>query len=395
MARWIKTLLHRLSTSVVEIFGLLLALPLRALAPFMRVEVQEVWAARIGHLALEPEMWLCRRAVTPEPRTFTVFYAKKPIANDFMLTMWRRVLPFGPSALLDPIYRAGGRWRWLDVRARGWDQRHFDLRALDARSPHVAFTAPERARGEQLLAELGIAPGQPFICLAVRDSAYLASTQPDRDWTYHRYRDSRIETYEPMVRRLADAGYAVLRMGAVVAEPLVTSSPGVVDYANSGLRSDFADVFLFANCAMCISSSTGMDSVAMLFRRPLILVNLPGAGGCQLGGPLRRVMFKTIIDAQTRQPLPLMDERRFQAMSFHRTDQYEKSGLELVDNSAEELLAVADEVLADVSNDWILPPASDREREFVERIPTVGRLLGAGFRVSRTWLRTSVADPEA
>ena len=387
--------MHRLSTSVVEIFGLLLALPLRALAPIMRVEVQEIWAARIGHLALEPEMLLCRRAVTPEPRTFTVFYAKKPIANDFMLTMWRRVLPFGPSLLLDPIYRAGGRWAWLDVRARGWDQRHFDLRALDARPPHVAFTSPELARGEQILADLGIAPGQPFICLAVRDSAYLASTQPGRDWTYHRYRDSRIETYEPMVRRLADAGYVVLRMGAVVSEPLVTSSPGVIDYANSGLRSDFADVFLFANCAMCISSSTGIDSVAMLFRRPLILVNLPGAGGCQLGGPLRRVMFKTVIDVQTRQPLPLMDERRFQAMSFHRADHYERAGLDLVDNSAEELLAVADEVLADVSNDWILPPASDRERAFVERIPTDGRLLSAGFRISRTWFRTSIADPEA
>lgn len=389
----IKTSVRWLRRTMVEFAGLLLALPLRALSPLFRIEVQEVWAVRIGHLALEPEMLLCRRSQEPPSRTRTVFYAKKPISNAFMLRMWQRELPFGPAWLLDPVYRAGQRWPWLDVRARGWDQRHFDLRALDGLPPHVSFTQAELARGRDLLERLGVAPDQPFICLAVRDSAYLAATQPDRNWGYHDYRDSRIETYIPMAERLADAGYAVLRMGAVVSEPLVANHPGVIDYANSPLRSDFADIFLFAHCAVCISSSTGIDSVSMLFRRPMVLVNLPGAGGCQLGGPLKRVMFKTLIDAGTGTPLSLMDERRFAAMAFHRTDRYAEAALKLQDNSAEQLRAVADEVLADLDADWRLPAASARERDFVARIPTVEPLTQAEFRLSATWLRTGIADP--
>lgn len=393
--RGFKTFARRVQSTAIDVWGLVLALGLRLVSVVVRIEVQEIWAVRIGHLALEPEMLLCRRALNPPRRTRTIFYAKKPISNAFLLAMWRRVVPFGPAWLLHPIYTAGTRWPWLDIRARGWDQQHFDLRALDEMPPHVAFTDEELQRGRRLLADLGIGEGQPFVCLAVRDGAYLQATQPERDWAYHDYRDSRIDSYLLMAERLADAGYVVLRMGAVVAEPFASADPRIIDYANSGLRSDFADIFLFANCAICISTSTGVDSVAMLFRRPLVLVNLPGAGGCQLGGSLKRVMFKTMVDAQSGQPLALIDDRRFVAMSFHRADQFTAAGIDLVDNSPEQLAALADEVIADAARGWDLGTASPSERAFVRAIPTVGVLDDARFRLSATWLHLVDVDDNA
>ena len=83
---------------------------------------------------------------------------------------------------------------------------------------------------------LGIPAGMKYVCLAVRDGAYMRAVDTIRNWDYHDYRDSRIVDYEAMVVRLVERGYAVIRMGRIVEAGLPSASPAVVDYANSPLR---------------------------------------------------------------------------------------------------------------------------------------------------------------
>ena len=61
--------------------------------------------------------------------------------------------------------------------------------------------------------------------------------------------------------KLADCGYQLLRMGSAVGKKIDTTHPGIIDYAISGKRTDFLDIYLSANCRFFISSGSGIDSV--------------------------------------------------------------------------------------------------------------------------------------
>ena len=50
-------------------------------------------------------------------------------------------------------------------------------------------------KGETILAELGVPSGAKFVCLVIRDRAYLQYVFPDQDFSYHDYRDSDPSTY--------------------------------------------------------------------------------------------------------------------------------------------------------------------------------------------------------
>jgi len=237
--------------------------------------------------------------------------------------------------------------------------------------------------------DLGIPTGMPFVCLAVRDGAYLRAVDTIRNWDYHNYRDSRITDYELLVDRLVERGYAVIRMGRIVEATLPTASPAVVDYANSPLRSDFADLWLFSHCAFCISTSTGMDGVASIQRRPMGFVNIAHSGSVRLGNGLKLVMFKDLVDVTTGQVLSLLDDRRREAMAFGHMSEVTAMGLEFRDNSPDELAAVAIELVDILQGRWQPTPGQIAvEQEFLSRIPGPLDFTQANFHISPSWLRS-------
>jgi putative glycosyltransferase (TIGR04372 family) len=136
------------------------------------------------------------------------------------------------------------------------------------------FTPQEHRAGNLYLSQNGISETDQLVCLIVRDSAYLNTAFPGRDWRYHDYRDTDIADYGPAIMALADRGFWVFRMGKIVRKPLTVRHPRIIDYAKREDRSDFLDLWLIHRCAFCISTSTGLDSVALAFRKPIVTVNL-------------------------------------------------------------------------------------------------------------------------
>jgi putative glycosyltransferase (TIGR04372 family) len=344
----------------------------------------------VGHLAIEPELFRWRRAAGEFGATKVVFFAQSVVSNAALLKKWREVLSFGPAWLFGPVYRASGQFRWLDLRPSDWpSDNHSDLRPLDGHIPCWGFDDLERVRGLELMRDLGIPAGMPFVCLAVRDGAYLRAVDTYRNWDYHDYRDSKIIDYEAMVGRLVERGYAVIRMGRLVEAVLPSTNPAVVDYANSPLRSDFADLWLFAHCAFCISTSTGMDGLATTQRRPMGFVNIAPSGSLTLGDVSKLVMFKDLVDVQTGEVLGLLDERRRKAMAFNHISEVTAMGLEFRDNTPAELAAFAVELLDLLEGRWQPTPEQIAvEQEFLSKIPGELDFTQANFHISPSWLRS-------
>ena len=138
----------------------------------------------------------------------------------------------------------------------------------------IPFLSRESAVAERYLKSKGWKLGEPFVCLLVRDSKFLeVYREPYSEKYYHDYRDSEIETFMPAVEWLAAQGVWVLRMGKSMARPMKVNSNLMIDYAFDSEKSDLLDIWLFANCTGVISTSSGLDQLAMIYQKPQLYVN--------------------------------------------------------------------------------------------------------------------------
>ena len=144
---------------------------------------------------------------------------------------------------------------------------------LDKTPPNLSFTPKEESDGLAFLSSLGLKANDKFVCLNVRDNAYLNQALPWWDWSYHDYRNCDIKNYKKAAITLANLGYYVFRMGVKVNESFDVDHPKVFDYATNNMRSEFLDVYLGAKCSFAISNGTGFDAIPYVFRRSILYVD--------------------------------------------------------------------------------------------------------------------------
>ncbi len=203
--------------------------------------------------------------------------------------------------------------------------------------PHIRFTAEEERLGRRFLEDTGICQGGRFVCLIVRDSAFKNSIHSSVDWSHHDYRDSDITTFKNAAVALAEKGYWVLRMGKIVRDSFPVSHPRIIDYANSGVRNDFLDIWLVARCEFAVTTGTGLDEVCTVFRSPYVHVNQLPVGGIRSFTP-SLVTFKCLKWRSTGAPLSLREQISTGSIYALHKQKYDDLGIEIVDNTPEEIM---------------------------------------------------------
>lgn len=318
---------------------------IRALRPIVLIRLGTLFSSRIGHFASDGAEQVARLQQQP-PNTVDWFWLG-PTSNSQWERMIRRSLPVhswvkyldwwnkalpGGSAHERPSSYTGSR----DVE--GLYNRH------DVKIP---FLPVETDEALAWLRSKGWSDGEPFVCLLVRDAAYLANDPLQGDgtpaayerWGYHDYRDSDIDTYIPAIQWLAEQGVWVIRMGKLMAKPLPTGMDHVIDYAFDSNKSDLLDIWLFANCSGSISTSTGPDAVPLVYDRPLLCVNaLPL--GVFVSWSRSVWVPKTLQWASTGQTLSINEYLENHWMG---TAEFKKAGISIVDLSSEDILMAVQE----------------------------------------------------
>jgi putative glycosyltransferase (TIGR04372 family) len=140
-------------------------------------------------------------------------------------------------------------------------------------SPSKNLQKFRRKKIQRILKKFGLEIDDKWVCVLVRDGAYLRSTYPQISWNHHDYRDHDANLFIPAIRHLLNAGYKVFRMGSVANKRLEITDINFVDYAFNEERSQEADFALWTNCAFAITTSSGIDFLANLNRRPLGIID--------------------------------------------------------------------------------------------------------------------------
>ena len=348
----------------------ILALPvvimIRLIRPWLLVRFGGLLSPRIGHFAGNTELYFCERDAginIPEKRHLDLFYMSKPISNQQLADMWRRMLRILPFWILAPIYRVNKLIPCGAIHEIGENtQIDRDVHnLLDRFPPHLEFTTEEEVRGKSGLLEMGIPAKTPFVCLIVRDNAYLNAHLPSRDWNYHNFRDSNIQNYVLAAEELAEHGYFVLRMGAKVKEAMQTSHPMVIDYASNGMRSDFMDIYLGAKCTFCISVGTGFDAIPVIFRKPIVYVNYVSLGFLATFRSQYLGITKHHILPKENRELTFSEIFSHVGLLSYASE-YESRGIQLIQNTPQEIRDVVIEMAKRVNDSW----QPDEDDEFLQ-----------------------------
>ena len=344
-------------------FALLYVGGLLLLSRIVRVNIHPIVNSRFGHFATNTELSILK------------IKERKNYNNKYEINLFCATSNKSCNTALEKMWSRNfnlqtGDWSWLlnDISKRlkstdfYQESTNLDREGrLISFPPSLNFSEIEMTVGEKFLHKNNISNRKKFVCLNVRDNSFLANSDnlawsKSRDWSYHNYRDSDINTYVDAAEALADMGYTVFRLGAIVEKPLVSKHPRVIDYATNGMRTEFLDIFLGANCTFCVSTGSGWDSVPQIFRRPSLYVNkLPIFDDeCVVRDLL--IYPKILQDNSTKNDLGLDEiiERNVYSSDF--STEYADARVAIRDLSSDELVVAVTEMAARVEGTFIETP---------------------------------------
>jgi putative glycosyltransferase (TIGR04372 family) len=374
---------------------------IRLLSPFLVVRLGFIYAKRIGHFAVTPELYLCERdAGFYGNKKLDIFYYLKPISNQQLKRMWDRMLLVFPfSRYARTIARLNS---WLPYSGNYTvpmeTTKDIDTPGFFRRTPpHLCFTESEEKKGLCALGLLGIGEGRPFFCFHARCSSYMEKMFPGQSWNYQNYRDSSVDNYILAAEELCGRGYFAVRMGAVVKEPLKTQNQRVIDYAAKS-RSDFMDIYLSAKCSFFISGNSGISLVATIFRKPVLYVNMAPMEDAFGWSPVHLFIPKKYWLKKDKRLMTFEEMLELRIVKTSRksrdiTARFKQEGIEPLENTAEEIRDAAVEMEERLSGKWRSTQDDEElQRKFwrlfiPERLPEYLRNNQNNARVGTLFLR--------
>ena len=341
------------------IFAIPLVLLLWILKPIFWLKVSKLHSERIGHLALNTDLFLRQRQLGIHPEGPFYFFISNPnnLANRQLLTMWKRVIPIYESRVLCWMYQG-----MLPILKRTPFYLELPMNSneyyeFNKANTSFYFTRDEIEKGRNLLHQLNVDfDKDEFVCVFSRDDAYLKQTTPYKNWDYHNTRNSDIDCLIETAKYLVEKGFVVIRVGSIVKKPINFYHKRMIDYSCSGYQSDFMDIFLLANCKFAISSGTsGLTDVAAISDRPLLAVNIAEHWYAPISKnslyiPKKYKYSKTNEDLKFKDALKLGPFWRDPAAL----------GLETDENSPQEILEATEEMLARLENRFSYSPESEK-----------------------------------
>lgn len=295
---------------------------------------------RIGHLVVEIEVCL-KEAVNDNSHKPLFFFMRTNIAaNAYLLKLWKkrvRIIPVNlwyEALLKDCIARQ--KYPYIEFV---YTQRPRKQRAFHSYRGKPLLCIPEEdaEKGLRELETLGVPRTAWFVCFHMRDRTYLPHL------AYHSYRDVVIPAYYEAMRLVVRRGGYVVRLGNPESEPL-PKEQGIIDYAHSNLRSDFLDVFISTRCRFYVGTNSGPKNLPRHFNVPVCMTNhIPMADIVVNPGSL--LISKRLYSEEKKRVLSFRDMLAQPVADYHRREQYDTAGLQLIDNTAEEIRDVVEEML--------------------------------------------------
>jgi putative glycosyltransferase (TIGR04372 family) len=396
----------------VYLSSTVLTFPIALFLKWLGVRVLDVKYECLGHLAIDPDLYLRDQAQLKQkiiPILFAPYQSlikERPfsslVSNRFLLKCWKRhflvidnlilyvlLYPILKSPLLQysPRHYLAPKASPEYIKGRDWISVYKRSEAApEGLSALVKLTEKEEKMGEAALAKLGVPPNAWFVCFSCREPGYYTKQALNQSSC----RNASIDRLDLAIEEVVKRGGWCLRVGSPFS-PLLPDSlarhPQVIDYTKTKERSDFMDVYLAAKCRFVIGNLSGLTDLPRVFGVPCVLVNIVPFGFLTPRGQALHV-FKLLASKKTGKLIPFTQCLQ-SLLSFSSEDEdYREFGIELIENTAEEIRDVTIEMLDRFDSRLSYSKEDDElQAEFLSLMNSYNLGYGASARIGRNFLR--------
>lgn len=350
--------------AVLKLLGLalgLLLLPVAALLHLGGYRHVRIFTDRIGHLALEPDCLIKEQALGLAPhRKWIMLAPPGRVSNEHLLAYWQPHFLVVRNRWAGFLVASLSRWGLMRhdmtpyILAVGRAQAAYRIhREWGKRPPFLALTRDDVEWGREMLARMGIPGDAWFACVHAREAGFSPI-----DEELQQHRNSSIENAIPAMQEIVRRGGWVIRIGDPTMKPL-PPVPGVIDYAHSPYKSARMDIVLCAQARFILGNTSGIGLVGTVFGVPCAVANLIPLstlwfGECDISIP------KLFWSRELERYLRIDEILDSPAANFHYASLYAESKIDPVENSAEDILMLAAEMLDRLDGHY-MPAEGDAE----------------------------------
>ena len=353
--------------------SILLILITRALSLIKKINILEINFSRIADVY--PLFWSLKVDDVLNlkfKKKYLIFINDNFQHNKTWFKLWNRIIKFSPFSLLWKNFFIMSKFfpGHKNITAERYEtilhnlylakinqdkMKNFKLEQIKKISSQnkvlLKFNESEEQLGKNYL-DSRSANKYSYICFHSRDRAYLQHYNNQKDWSYHDFRDSNIDTYLPAMEHFTKLGYPCFRMGSKVEKKIETNNNNIIDYASSSSQSDFLDVYIASKCFMAVYSESGISVIPEVFDRPIVYVNWPAFNfSCFSANSL--VIPKKYFSKKKNRNLTFSEILELNFEGVATSAKLKDLEIDLIDNTPTEILDAAKENFERLNGNWI------------------------------------------
>ena len=245
---------------------------------FKKFKINKIPSHSIGEMCTAIEIYICEKKLNPQ-QTTVVWFMGKLVSNKFLEKKWSEKMLILPRHILEPIYFFFNSFKIFSFFIFNYDEESDSvkrtlkdkLKRIDNKNvllkygPSIKFNSFEKNKGNLYLKKAGL-DDKKFFTFALRSADY-------KNEKFETSRNSNIHNIILGLRSMTSKKYKAIRLGKNEKKKLHFNDPNIIDYAASSDRSDFLDLYLISKSDFMISSNTGINEVAVLFRKPRLIID--------------------------------------------------------------------------------------------------------------------------
>lgn len=239
---------------------------------------------------------------------------------------------------------------------------------------YFRLSSEDHQRGRDLRRAMGIPEDAPVVTFHVREP----NTKPEL--AYHTYRDADIANYLPAVEYLISRGYTVVRLGDPTLKRLPAMGPRLVDAPFHPAYNHWVEPCLVACSRFYLGVPSGPYSVAHIFNIPVVVTNATITGD-DWGKRGDLYVPKKFFSRRMNRWLTYQEIACSPLINYYRTQDFQRAGIELIENSPEEILGAVIEMEQRITGTFpareqILSQGFNRKFKDIQRQAHTIRLVG-------------------
>ena len=336
---------------------------------FKNFKINKIYSAKIGHFCAAIEIYICEKEIDPR-KTPVIWFLDKRISNEYIKKQWTKKLILFPRQILEPIYILFNKFKIFNFflvdfsndtapvkRSLKYNVKEIDdNNVLLKCKPSIRFSYDETKQGENYLKKIGLY-NKKFVTFSARSPNFHQEKT-------NSVRNSSINNKLQAITFLLSKGYKAIRMGKNETNTLDTNDKNIIDYAISDDRNDFLDVYLISKCEFMLSTSSGLFEIAVLFRKPRLIVNYVNIRGLEYYPLKLMILLKKFKDLNSGKVISFEEAYNKKLHYFDNEFEMNKLGYGVIENSAQEIKEAAENFLKILDNDFEINEILDKQKKF-------------------------------